>query len=410
VATGAITSPGARLDGGRFELLAPVGEGKTASIWVARVQGSYGFEKLFAVKAIHAHLADDAAVRTTLLDEARVVQRIRHRNVAELTYLGEDFGQLYMVFEWIDGDSWASLIRAIHERGDAVPVDVMLRIAADVSAGLEAAHELVDDAGESLAVVHRDASPANVMITTAGIAKVIDFGVARAKGRASKETREGFVKGTLEYLAPEVALKQPLDRRADVWAVGAALYHALMGRPPFSGKSPVDTMRQIVRGKPLPLPNRVPRAAADAIMEALEPDVSRRIPTARDFQRRLEAAMTAPVSEADVAAALRPYRQETIAARQELIARALSAARARAAEVLRETTRIETEKAPRAAEPAPPPLRVRRLRASQVAWATLATAMVTCVWSAVLTVAVHSHFDAVRERELSATGGAHAGL
>ena len=120
--------------------------------------------------------------------------------------------------------------------------------------------------------------------------------------------------------------------------------------------------------------------------------------------------MSAPVSESDVAAALRPYREGAIAARQELIGRALSAARARAAEVLRETTRIEAKKVAEAIEPPPPTPRVRRLRASQVAWATLATAIATCVWSAVLTIAVHSHFDAVRERELSPSGGTHAGL
>jgi eukaryotic-like serine/threonine-protein kinase len=225
--------PGARLDG-RYELLYPYAQGGMATVWLARVQGKHGFEKLYAVKTILPQMAADVGFRNMFLDEARIAARIRHGNVAEIEDLGEDDdGNLYMVLEWIQGDPWSKLYSAIVERGDPLPADIMLRIAANCCAGLHAAHELTDDVGQLLNVVHRDVSPQNVMVTEAGTVKVIDFGVAKATGRASEQTRAGLIKGKLEYLSPEVALGRPADRRADIWAVGAVLYQIFGGHPPF---------------------------------------------------------------------------------------------------------------------------------------------------------------------------------
>lgn len=321
---------GHRLDG-RYELLFPYAQGGMATVWLARVQGKHGFEKLYAVKTILPHLAADGAFRNMFLDEARIASRIRHANVAEIEDLGEDEGHLYMVLEWIQGDAWSKLAAAIAERGDGLPADLTLRIAADTCAGLHAAHELTDDLGHSLNVVHRDVSPQNVMISEAGAVKVIDFGVAKAIGRASEETRTGLIKGKLEYLAPELALGRDVDRRADVWAVGATLYQMFAGRAPYTGKSDLEILRRITSGKPpAPLPPTVPASVAEIIMRSLEPDQSRRVPSALELQRLLEAAMTAPVTATDVAQTLRHYLKSRIQERHQAIGDALREAAARA--------------------------------------------------------------------------------
>jgi serine/threonine protein kinase len=227
-----------------------------ATVWLARVRGKHGFEKLYAVKTILPHLAADTSFRNMFLDEARIAARIRHTNVAEIEDLGEDEGTLYMVLEWLQGDAWSKLIGAIIERSDPIPADLMLHIAAQTCAGLHAAHELADDFGHSLNVVHRDVSPQNVMVTEAGVVKVIDFGVAKAVGRASEATRTGLIKGKLEYLAPELAFGKSVDRRADVWAVGATLYQTFAGRAPYTGKTDLDVLKRISSGKPPPPPHR----------------------------------------------------------------------------------------------------------------------------------------------------------
>ena len=139
-------SPGHRLDQ-RYELLAPVAQGGMAVVWVARVVGKMGLEKLYAVKTILPHLSDDASFRTMFLDEAKLASRIRHPNVVALEDLGEENGQLYMVLEWVQGDSLSRLHNEAREHGQAFPPNILLRILADACAGLHAAHELQGDDG-----------------------------------------------------------------------------------------------------------------------------------------------------------------------------------------------------------------------------------------------------------------------
>jgi len=324
--------PGDTLDG-RYELLYPYAQGGMATVWLARVRGKHGFEKLYAVKTILPHLASDTAFRNMFLDEARIAARIRHTNVAEIEDLGEDDGHLYMVLEWLQGDAWSKLVGAIIERGDPIPADLMLHIAAQTCAGLHAAHELTDDLGRSLHVVHRDVSPQNIMVGEGGIVKVIDFGVAKAVGRASETTRTGLIKGKLEYLAPEVAFGKNVDRRADVWAVGATLYQMFAGRPTYPGKNDLEILKRISSGKPpRPLPNTVPPPIADVIMSSLQPDVARRTPSAYELKRQLESVMAYPISSEDVARAFRHYLKPRIEARHASIAGALREAAARAAQ------------------------------------------------------------------------------
>jgi serine/threonine-protein kinase len=375
---------GHRLDG-RYELLFPYAQGGMATVWLSRVQGRHGFEKLYAVKTILPHLADDEGFRTMFLDEARIASRIRHANVAEIEDLGECDGHLYMVLEWVQGDAWSKLVAAVAAHKDPVPVDLMLRIAAEACAGLHAAHELTDDLGRSLV------------------------------GRASEATRTGLIKGKLEYLAPELASGREVDRRADVWALAATLYEVLAGRAPFTGKTDLEVLRRIASGKPpRPLPSIIPRRVADAVMRGLQPDRERRVPTALELQRLLESVMSAPVSADDVAGALRHYLTPRIQTRHAAIAEALREATAAVTygdpdripagfpSLLPEAAPLRTEAPPLAdaadatgeaetrggdaiTEPLDAPFRLRPLHA---AWVAVATLITLGVWSTVIAEAL----------------------
>ena len=322
--------PGYRLDG-RYELLYPFAEGGMATVWVARVQGKHGFEKLVAVKTILPHLAGDQGFRTMFLDEASIASRIRHPNVADIDDLGEESGTLYMVLEWITGDSWSRLYQAIVKQGQTFPLYALLRIAADACAGLHAAHELRGEDGSLLNVVHRDVSPQNILVATSGVTKVIDFGIAKALDRMSEETRTGTLKGKLAYAAPEQVKGKGLDRRADVWAMGTILYQYLSGNLPYEGKNDLATLKALTSGRrPLPLPESVPANVASIVMTALSPLPDDRYPTALDMQRALESAISRPTTSSDVAALVTTFLAEKIESRRQDLAEALAEAAERA--------------------------------------------------------------------------------
>ena len=328
-------SPGHRLDQ-RYELLAPVAQGGMAVVWVARVVGKMGLEKLYAVKTILPHLSDDASFRTMFLDEAKLASRIRHPNVVALEDLGEENGQLYMVLEWVQGDSLSRLHNEAREHGQAFPPNILLRILADACAGLHAAHELQGDDGRPLGVVHRDISPQNLLVTTAGVTKVIDFGIATALDRLAEKTHTGILKGKIEYAAPELVQMKRVDRRADLWALGVVLYQYLAGRLPYIAERDIDMVEALVTLRPPdPLPPHVPPALANVAMTALRPRREERYPNALEMQRALEGCLTAPTTTTDVAAFLSEHLSSRLEARRREIAEAIRAADERAGSAYR---------------------------------------------------------------------------
>jgi serine/threonine protein kinase len=284
--------PGYRLD--RYELLAPFAVGGMASIWLGRIRGKLGFERLVAVKTMRPEYADDLAVRKMLLDEARLAAQIRHTNVAEVLDVGEDNGVVYIVMEWVSGDSLLAIHRSLAQRGKRIPLPIVLRLAADTCRGLHAAHELRTKEGEPLGVVHRDVSPHNVLVGADGVAKLIDFGIAKARERLTGHTTLGLVKGKARYMPPEQVLGLAIDRRADVWAMGAVLQFLITGRTPYSGSNDLATLHKIATGEPPePLPPEVPLPAASVMRRALAVDVSARFPTADALGSALEDALVA---------------------------------------------------------------------------------------------------------------------
>ncbi|WP_394848196.1 serine/threonine protein kinase [Pendulispora brunnea] len=290
---------------GRYELLAQVGEGGMASVWLARSHGLRGFEKLVALKMIKAQLADDALFERWFLDEAKIAQRIFHTNVATTLDLGEEHGSLFLVMEWIDGDSLGRVRRAYHRAsGKPLPLPIALRIVADMCKGLHAAHELTDERGEGLHIVHRDVSPNNVIVTSNGAVKLIDFGIATARDRSSPETTLGIVRGKINYLAPEqIHRRTPLDRRSDVWAAGVCLYELVAGTLPFTGKDSEEVMQKIVsEGAP---PSFDGDPDVDEILcRSLAHHPEDRFATALEMQRAIESLLEehgGGVTERDVA-------------------------------------------------------------------------------------------------------------
>jgi serine/threonine-protein kinase len=291
--------------------------------WLARFQGKHGFEKLVAIKTILPSFATDVEFRRMFLDEATIASRIEHTNVAQILDLGEHDGILSLVMEWVEGDSVSRLERAVQQAGSVVPQAIALRIASDSCAGLHAAHELCDDAGRSLGVVHRDVSPQNVLVSAKGVVKLIDFGIAKAKDRASEDTRSGVFKGKLHYMAPEQALAKGIDRRADVWAVAAMLYKLLARRPVHDARSRVDALRSLTSNEPLtPLPDHVPKQVAEVVSKALsfEPDL--RYESCSELQKALDRAIHAEslyITTGELSAFVNQHLASQFEARRETI-------------------------------------------------------------------------------------------
>ena len=322
-------SPGDRLD--RYELICPIASGGMASVWVARLKGKHGFEKLFAVKTILPQFASDTRFRAMFLDEAALLSQIQHVNVAQINDVGEERDILYLVMEFVDGDSFSKLLKAILTQDMQMPIGVVLRVLADACLGLHAAHELKDKkTGAPVGLVHRDVSPQNILITQQGTTKLIDFGIAKAKGRLTQETNAGAIKGKIAYMAPEQAAGKGIDRRADVWAVGAILYALYSRRTPYEGETELDTLHALVAGKdPRPLDSDVPTAVRDIAMRATRHSPEERYATALDLSRALESAMLAvgqPTTQADVATFMATHMKDRAASRQKALNFALKAA------------------------------------------------------------------------------------
>ena len=220
--------------------------------------------------------------------------------------------------EYIDGESLARLSEVTRKAGVPIPIGVALRLASDAAAGLHAAHELSSD-GVSLHVVHRDVSPQNILVRSTGSAAVIDFGIAKARDRLAEETRAGDLKGKVRYMAPEQALSRPVDRRVDVWALGAVLYELFAGREPFDGGGDIAALQRLIRGeRPAELPAHVPEPVRAVIGQALSHDRDRRFSTASALSRALEQAMGLSglsTSAADVAAFVAPFIAERVRSR-----------------------------------------------------------------------------------------------
>jgi serine/threonine-protein kinase len=286
---------------GKYRLIAELGRGGMAEVFLAVSSSlSMSFSKLVVLKKLREHLADDVDFVTMLVDEARIAARLNHPNLVQTIEVGEAEGQYFLAMEYLDGQP---LHRILARTRAAIPLAMHLRILVDVLAGINYAHDLKDYDGSPLQIVHRDVTPHNCFVTYEGQVKVVDFGIAKAVGRAS-ETRHGVVKGKTAYMAPEQACGQRVDRRVDVFAVGVMIYEAAVRQRMWKGVSETDIIRRLVRGA-IPSSPREIDPSVDPELDricrrALAHALDDRYQTAADLQADLEAylATTGPLPTA----------------------------------------------------------------------------------------------------------------
>ncbi len=297
---------GARV--GEYEILAPLRSGGMAALYLARRAGVAGFSKPVAIKVIHPHLASDPAFVEMFLDEARLSARIADPNVVHVEDLGESDGMLYLAMEYVLGVPLSALLGKMVQ--GAIPIDVAMccAIAMRVADGLHAAHELRGDDGAPLEVVHRDVSPQNILLSEAGHVKLIDFGVARARGRL-QETEAGALKGKVRYMSPEQAWARPIDRRTDVYALGIVLFEMLVQRRYIEGDNDIEAL-ELARAPRVVVPStlrpEITKDLDEVLLTALSSDADKRFSTAQAFRRAISNAVPAAlrVEPGDIAAIL----------------------------------------------------------------------------------------------------------
>jgi serine/threonine-protein kinase len=280
-----------------------LGTGGMAAVFLARAEGMGGFERDVAVKLIHAHLRENQELTLALLNEARIAAKIRHPNVVPVYDVGEDPSGIFLVMEYVEGDTLSGLQRAARAANTRIPVSVGLRILADALAGLQGAHEQRDSNGAPLEIVHRDFSPQNILVGADGVSRLTDFGIAKAAGR-SGHTSPGSIKGKVAYMAPEQARGKVVDRRCDVWAAGVVAWELLAARALHESDDEVATLLDVVTQAPPDLRTidpSIPAALADVVASALVIDRQRRCPTAAELRSRLISACRAHGTLADSA-------------------------------------------------------------------------------------------------------------
>jgi len=288
---GRVVGPGDVL--GRYELLLPVAAGGMAMVWAARLRGSRGFQKIVAVKTMLPKLSEDPQFERMFLDEASLASRIHHPNVVEVLDLGEMNGVLFIAMEWLDGVPLNQVMKAA-KGASGIPAPVAIHILTHAAEGLHAAHELKDDDNAYIGLVHRDVSPQNILVGHDGLTKMVDFGLAKATALGDGATRAGQLKGKISYMAPEQIKGDPLDRRADVFALGVVLYAVTTGKHPFRRESEGATLFAISAPDPAPAPSRFmsyPPELEAVLMKAIAKDPDKRYGSSLEFARALEGTL-----------------------------------------------------------------------------------------------------------------------
>jgi serine/threonine protein kinase len=278
---------------GRYALYDKIASGGMASVHFARLLGPLGFTRVVAVKRLHPQFAKDPEFVAMLLDEARLAARVRHPNVVPTIDVVAEGGELFLVMEYVQGESLGKLIIAASELDELIPPKIAITILIQALWGLHAAHEAKTPRGESLGIIHRDVSPQNVLVGDDGVVRIVDFGVAKAAWRA-QSTREGQLKGKIAYMPPEQLRSEPnQDRRVDVYAASVCLWEALTGRRFIENETPTVMIRKLLALVPDP-PSKhargLPRAIDAIVLRGLARAPADRFATAHDLATELEKA------------------------------------------------------------------------------------------------------------------------
>jgi eukaryotic-like serine/threonine-protein kinase len=280
-------APGAGVDG-RYTIVKKLADGGMAEIFLATQSGAEGFERHVILKRILPALSADPQFRNMLVDEAHVTMGLRHSNIVQVLDLGEANGRTFLVLELVDGwDLHAITTRAKAARTE-LPLGLALHVVAEVCRGLAYAHRY-KRAGKPIAIVHRDISPQNVLVSAEGEVKLADFGIAKALGRRER-TQAGVIKGKLDFMSPEQAAGAEVDARSDIFSLGTVLYLLVTGERPITGASELETLLKVQQAEFTP-PEAV-RRDLPAAVAAIVNRAMRKLPSER---YRDAAAMLADV-------------------------------------------------------------------------------------------------------------------
>src|SRR5215468_6291681 len=277
----------------RYRVVEKLESGGMAEVFRAESEGLQGFRKQVAIKRVLPHLSSKKKFISMFLDEARLSAQLSHSNCVQVFDIGVGDNAFFIVMEFVDGANLKAIIEHLKKTGRDFPVEAAVHIALELCKGLAYAHELTDQNGTPLHIVHRDMSPPNVLVTKNGEVKIVDFGLAKANSQLEK-SEPGIIKGKFSYLSPEAVMGQEVDARTDIFAVGIILWELLAGQRLFLGETDFQTVKK-VQAAQVPsvtlINKKVPQDLERVVMRALARDPAQRYPTARELGMDLSKFM-----------------------------------------------------------------------------------------------------------------------
>lgn len=321
---------------GDYEIVARLKAGGMATLFLGKRTGAAGFSRHVAIKVVHEHLAADSTFVQMFVDEALLSSKIHHPNVVHVEELRQVDGRHFLVMEYVHGCALSALMKGLRRAGRTFGHELATYIAVKVAEGLHAAHQATASDGSPLSVVHRDVSPQNVLLAYKGHVKLIDFGVAKAAGRAV-QTTGGSLKGKIRYMSPEQAFGKPVDRRTDVYALGIVLWEMLTARRAFVGDNDFAILEQVRDPKVPPARTHnpdVPEALDSAIQKALAKSPEDRFQSAQEMRKALARAVPSALAldDSDLAGLLATVLGDAIRGDQEALPESVSGVGAAVAE------------------------------------------------------------------------------
>ncbi|MBC7974107.1 MAG: serine/threonine protein kinase, partial [Myxococcales bacterium] len=279
---------------GEYEIVKRLRVGGMATLYLARRHGAAGFSRLVALKVIHPHLVEQSQFIDMFVDEARICSQISHPNVVHVEEFGEIDGIHYLVMEYLDGCSIGELLQLFRQENRKLDPELAARVIMQIAGGLHAAHETLDTDGHPLELVHRDISPSNILLSNDGNAKLIDFGIAKARNRLAETEAGVALKGKFKYIAPEQAMRSTIDRRGDIFSLGVVFWEMLVGQPLFADDSHVALFNRLHQTN-VAAPSAVNPSSLvvldSLVLSMLRHDPAERPQTAAEVQRRIAFAL-----------------------------------------------------------------------------------------------------------------------
>jgi eukaryotic-like serine/threonine-protein kinase len=284
---------------GRYALYDEIASGGMATVHIGRLLGPVGFSRTVAIKKLHPQYAKEPQFVSMFMDEARLAARIRHPNVLGTLDVVVLAGELFLVMDYVEGESVQRLAHAAKQRGERVPVPIAGAILVGALDGLHAAHEATSEQGEPLGLIHRDVSPQNILVGTDGVPRILDFGVAKAVGRV-EDTKDGVLKGKLRYMAPE-QVNGETSRATDIYAASVVLWELLTGHRLVRANNDMQTLANVTAGNRTPPSAFAPYVTTELdaiVLRGMKKNPEDRFSTAREMARAIQRAI--PIASANV--------------------------------------------------------------------------------------------------------------